>query len=360
LVVNPANDRARLEMAVACMGAEQWQEAQREFRMVLSHDPPPAVRSAVHAYLKQVDRRLRRWRFSGRVEGGWLTDDNVNVGPDSEDIRISPIILGTRTVDELEVDESSKPVDSHGFFASAGLASVYDAGAMGGWLLTSDGTAFRNWLPDATEHESRFYQVASGPRHAATRQLVGLPLRFAHIDSGGDPLVDLYGFSPVCVRLAGDQANWNWITSGLVEFRDYEELNDRDGWYASLGETVRWTVANGRWALTAGVSASQDVPDADAYANTGLAGRTGAEYLATPKTRIYARYGYAVADYEEKEALAPEARRDRQHQASAGISRGLGEAWTVDVNHQYTDNQSTFGLYEYERNVTTVSTTITF
>ena len=74
----------------------------------------------------------------------------------------------------------------------------------------------------------------------------------------------------------------------------------------------------------------------------------------------YMKVKYRSGDYAERETLAPETRRDKQYQFATGIRKPLGRRWGLGLSYQYTANDSTFGLYEYQRNVVTLSASGSF
>jgi hypothetical protein len=69
---------------------------------------------------------------------------------------------------------------------------------------------------------------------------------------------------------------------------------------------------------------------------------------------------YQKSDYAEKEPLAPDVRKDRLTQITFGINKMFTGWLAMDVNYQFTSSDSTFTLYQYEREVTTVSMSVMF
>ena len=361
LAANAGNDRARFELARTLMAGGQWQAARAELDAVLAHNPPPGVAQQAAAFQKEITRRSRRWRVSGRADGGWLRDDNVNVGPDSETVPIAPLVIGSQILTNLTVGDGSRPIESQGGFAAAALSGVYDVGAPEGWVLTGDARYYENWLGgDGGDFESVYVQAAAGARRGWSRSLMQGTLEYAHVQIGGSSLADLYSFRPGYVRVCGAARNIAWITPMLVEMRDYKDLNDRDGIYASVGESVRYAPGGGRHTLTAGVLVFHDFASATPYAYSGMTMKLGAEAGLGRRVKLYTFGNYTWADYLDREPLAPEDRSDREWQVTAGLSVNILPHWGVEAQHQYTVNDSTFELYQFERNATTVSTWVSF
>lgn len=354
LMVNPMNDRARLELARSQAAGKQFEKARQNLKEVLGHDLKPAVRENVERYLKDVERYSKRHTFSGRLDIGAIDDSNVNVGPDSEIIDIAPIIYGSLTVDELTLSKGSLPSASRGQFASLALSGSYDVGSQGSWLAFGDVMLYNNMLDKAEALESSYFMVAAGGARLNEGCLLRCPVRFSHIESGGEPLVDMVGIAPVyrTVRLDGRVA---FTTSGALEKRDYAELDDRDGIFVSLGEAVKMVAKDGKSSISMGLTASHDGTSAGIYEYTGLTWSLTADQLLPMKFVVYGKVQSSKSSYAEKESLSPEQREDSQRQFMVGIRRSLGGHMGLDFNYQDTRNTSTFGLYQYDREVTTAS-----
>ena len=361
LMADPTHDRARLELGRTLAEAGLWSMAQREFDTVLAHDPPAPVRETVESYMARMERQSRRSFFAGRVDVGLLYDDNVNIGPESDQIRIRPVTIGPFVFDALETGKEARPVEDYGLYASAVLSDAVDIGSRGGWLLAGQLSGYANWLEDAHDYESQFYEFSLDARYATRRCLLQLPAFAAQTRRGGDRLVNVFGVAPALLYATGHQGNRQWRTLSRVEWRDFEE--DRkayNGVYATLGEALRMLFPERNLALDVAGRLFHDHTDADIYRHTGIEGSLRLEAELPCNTRLHGRARYAYLTFEEREPLAPEDRRDDFLELGAGLSFRLRPQWGIDVNYTYTDNTSTFDLYEYQRNVAALSTWITF
>lgn len=359
LNINPANGRARLELAQIYLITKQLPLAKREFETVLAGNPPPAVRRNIEGYLTAIRKGMKRWRFSARIDAGYFQDDNVNVGPDSDIISIAPIVFGSLRFTQLTLNEKSKPVKADGYFASLAMSSTYDAGDTGNWLVTAGGSLYQNRLADEPDHESGFYEARLGLKHTGSRSIFQLPVKASYIAIGDKSLLNMYGVNPLYLYVSG-KTSMQWLTDGAAEFRDYTELDDRDGVYLSLGETMRYFFGAAKHNVSLGFSVAHDFTDAGVYEYTGKAWKIGGAFKFPRNVTLYSRIQYTTSDYKERETLAPEKRSDTQHQFTVGVNKMITPRCGIDVNFQQTDNNSTFGLYQYDRNVTTLTTFFTF
>jgi hypothetical protein len=69
--------------------------------------------------------------------------------------------------------------------------------------------------------------------------------------------------------------------------------------------------------------------------------------------QVQGKYRYAT--FMARESVAPADRDDNQFRASLALSKAVGEHFSVNLNYQWTDNNSTFDLYEYNRNAVALS-----
>lgn len=359
--INPGNDRARMELGRICLEMAQLESAQEQFEAVLAHKLPANIRQYVENQLKLISKAVKKWQVSCRVDVGAFIDDNVNVGPDSEIIDITPIIFGSTVISSMSLGEDSLPVETEGFLSTVALSGAYDVGKKGEWNLFADGIYYQNWLNDRPSNEALYWQTAVGLGHMGVRRMLRVPLTVAHINSGHEPLMNMYGINPTLLYVCGPKGKLQWITSTGAEIRRYDELTTRDGFYVSGGETMKRIFGKaGGHSISIGGSVAHDHTDSKVYRYIALAGNIGLEMSLPWDATLYSRGSYTVTDYDEKELLAPEERSDNQIQVTVGLSKKIGGGWGIDINHQLTDNDSTFDLYQYDRNVTTISTFCAF
>lgn len=358
--VNPRNDRARRDLAMIYMATDRPDMAREELERVLANNPPPEVRASIEATLERIEGMRKRWLFSGSAEAGVFHDNNVNVGPDSDVVSISPITFGATSISELDVDEASQPASAGGGFASLSASVARDAGEPGGMMLTADVAAYRNWLADESAYESMYYQGGLGLKYIGIRDLFVLGCFASSIEYGGEPLVNIYGLVPSYTHVAGAASDWWLTTAAGLEMRDYDSLDDRDGPFALVGQTVRRVVGDRRHTLSASVAFFRADAESPVYEHSGASLGLAGEYKLPARCVLYGGLRFVSSEYKEREALAPEKRQDDQIQITAGISHAIDERWAVDLSFTRTDNNSTFDLYEYTRDIVGLSSSCEF
>ncbi len=358
VLLNPGNDRARLEWGRALLAGGQVLPARAAFAEVLARHPPRPVEDTIKLYLDDIDSRVKVWHVTARLDVGGLYDDNANLGPASDTIDIAPIYLGGTPLTTLSVAKESRPVHAGGVFAALDASATRDIGAPGDWMLTADTKLYRNWLDGASEQESGLIQGGVGLQRATSAGQLQELAEVAHIDSGGSAFLDDYGIRSIDVIRSSRYPSLIWMTPVTVDYRDYNELNDRDGLNASIGETARLALAGGRHAVNAGLTAFHGFARDDAFANTGISAAVGGETRFARWLKPWLQLRYTFTGYEEREPLAPEVRRDSEWTVSTGLDGLVTPRWGYDVQWQWTRNNSTFDLYQYDRNVVTISTSV--
>lgn len=359
--VNPANARAHMELAQTYVALERFDEARQTLRAMLRHDLPQETRQIINQSLAQLDNKGvgKRSNLAGRIDVGVINDSNVNVGPDSPTISIAPIIFGSESITSLAVDESSQPQDAQGSFMMATLSGLYDVGEWGGWAMTMDGSLYANQFSDYTDQETRYYQGSVGLRRVEGRSLVRVPVSLSHIDRGGDPLADVIGLSPSWTQVTSSSGGDSRSTTLGVESRNYKELNDRDSLYATLMESWQKELSAQQELQFSGAFIHESA-ESDIYSYEGASVSVRDDIAVYSSVVIYGAAKYTYTGYKEKEVLATSKREDQQIQLVAGVDWTFREHWGVDLNFVKTDNQSTFDLYQYTRDVLTLSAFYSF
>jgi tetratricopeptide (TPR) repeat protein len=354
LLSNPANDRARLELARSYVEGGQFALAKKEFDTVLDHGPPPGVVRSIEESMKVVRKELSKWSYSARAEAGLIHDSNVNVGPESGSIRISPIVVGSSAISNLTVQASSKPVRANGLYTAIGLSAAYDLGEKDSWSAIAEGSFYNNVLSGASAFESLFGQAAVGLKLMGAKTMFAAPLKAGLINYGHAPLMEVYGFNPSHLCACGDSGGLQFLSSASYEWRNYYRLDNRDGYSVSASESVRKFIGDRGSSVSAGVSAAYDRTRSETYQGASYAANVAGELALPMRLTAYARGRFSRTAYDEREALAPDKRTDRQTQFCVGVTRRT-KAWGVDANYQRTGNNSSFDLYQYSRDVFTVA-----
>ena len=350
LMMNSKNDWARLELGRTYFAMKQHELAREQFATVLAHEPPLIVKQNIEQFMNRIQSDLRRGDGWGRLDVGLFYDDNVNYGPISDLIDTS--------IGKMQVDDHTQPKEAVGFSSALSLSGYYDVGEKDDWSLIGDVGYYNTILDRAHDQELLLFRSLGGFQYAARRFLLQLPATAQYLERGYDSYLRAFGARPT--GLFAINKDVQSITTGTAEERRYTDYSDRDGPFMSLDQTVKHYFGAERHSLA--LSAQGFVEDCDAgeYANKGWEAAATGEWRLPWSSMAYMRLKFRDARYDEQAALEMEARHDQQWQGLAGLNKIITRWWGVDLNYQYTDNQSTYDLYDYRRNVVTLSTSLTF
>lgn len=354
IALNPDNQRARLELARTYTTMGQFTLARETFESVLQTLPPPIVRENIERYLESISDAQRKWRVSASVGAGVFYDDNVNVGPKADFVRIQPVSFGPVIFDELSVAPQSKPQESFGVFGLVHGIVEYDPGMRGGWSLFNDATYYQTFLEGNQDNfDTIFTRNAMGLRHSNYRTLAEISGSFTYINRDDDEFAVSYGVQGLFAY--APSVRDRWVTSAYLEKRDYHNLLDPDSVYAEIGQSYVYALESYPAELRMGLAGFLEDARASQYDNAGVRGSLGAAFSLPWKLRLSGQGTYQFSTYDEREVIAPTAREDDQWRLALGLSRPVADNTNMSLQYNYTHNDSSFDLYEYDRSVVTVS-----
>lgn len=349
----PAHHRARLELARAYLGLGLHALARKEFEQVLQSEPPDAVRRNIEVFLDQIRHEERRWDLGFDLVVSGIHDDNANLGPSSQQI---DTLIGP-----LRVADDSTPVSTWGTAVGAQVRGTLDAGRLRHWMVTGSGSFYGNQLEDAPEQEILHTRVHLGLRHVRGDMSLDLPLKTDYLEEGGESLFVMTGIEPSCVWMP-DPA-WQLALFGLAEYRDHRQDPGQSGPYYRVLPSVRRALGRDpRDAVTLSTGGFFADADRRAERNHGLEASLLAEVGLPLRLTLFGLGSLRWVRFKDKQytILQSEIREDEQWLFAGGLRHQLGSRFTVDANCRHVRNNSSFELYEYHRNIFTLSMSMRF
>ncbi len=350
LMLNPENDWARLELARTLFAMEQYELAKDYFKAVLDREPPELVKQNVEQFMAHIKTRTKRWDFWGRLDLGAFYDDDINFGPDS-DLIDTPLGM-------LQVDADTVSRPAWGFLSALSMSGFYDLAERGGLAMFGNGNYYGTILDHIHSQELTLFRANAGLQYASRRWLLQVPFEYQYLDRGHSKYLTVLGG-----RVSGLYAfsrTLHVMPVLIAERRNYASLDDRDSTYLALEGTMKRYIGLKRHSLSVAVQGFNEDAREDMYENRGFEINATGEYRLPWQSMVYLRLRYRNAFYQDKTVLESGNRRDMQWQTLVGLNKMILRQWGVDASYQYTDNYSNFDLYDYTRNVVTLSTFITF
>ena len=356
-VINPANLRARRELAQLYILTGRPALARRELDAILSLLPDSPMRQSVRSDLDALAARDKRWTFGLRLKTGFVYDDNANAGPSSDIIEVRPIQLGPLTLDTLRLAPESKPASASGAYYSMEFQTARTLGDQGIWDAVGEFGIRGHYYPDHSDYDSRNVEGGIGLRrnlrHSASQAMLSL----GYVGYGHDSLLRYAAIRPSHTIATGAHDQWWWTTEGLLELREYETLTARDGQFAEVSQSLRHFFGPSRHHLGATLAWQTDQTDSGFYRYNAPALELGGLFVLPARLSAYGKVRWLRRDYSLREPLAPCSRVDNQWTWQAGVRWRVGAKWELDCGYQRLDTDSTFDLYDVERNLFTVGIT---
>lgn len=343
LIAQPANHRARLELARAYFLLGDYTAARREFLAVRAVGPPPNVRTRVDAFLAEIQRREAnsRTNVTGYVElrPGW----DSNVASATADSTIEIPAIGMVNLSPSSLEQSDRFLDKN-----AGVTLVHPLDKRR--ALFAD-LAYRDRENVETQaYDTRSVSLSGGLVWATQRDRMRLPLQYQvlYLDNkefrrlltlGGEWSRDLDAGNQV---LAFGQL-------GTLRYPD-DALRDVDLLLAGGG----W---NHRYAhLPLLVSASTYLGDESARKTAGdpngrryFGVRLGMQWNGIPTHTPYASLAWQRSIYDAVNPVFLRTRDEQFRELRLGWSWQPRSHWTLTAEASAVDNQANITLYDYRR-----------
>ena len=333
----PRFSGARMELARAHYEAGETGAARPLFVALLGEDPPPGVRDVINRYLDAIDTRPSRLpsRFAPFAELFAGYDSNANGSTDDQQF------LGfTLSPENLETDSAF-------FEAGAGFDWTVPKSARFAWLLGARAGYRRN--PDASFVDSGIASAVGGMswRSGAVFGRAGLDAYWASRDGNSN---EAYGGFDL---LLGRQLNERWdirigLRGGALRYDDSIEVLDVDRALYTFGASYRFA-SSGRFSIEAIGGNDEEQQSGSPYGNSKSGARLGLSAPVGDSSFLIASVGSLTSDYDGLFFGLP--REDTQWTSLLQFEFRdvFTDGLTIAPRVRYVDNDSDFGLYDYQR-----------
>ncbi len=345
LISNPNLPPVKLELAktYSLLGVNHL--AMEYLQDVLKADPPPEIRLQVEALIAKLKQAEKRHFLIGELTLGLSYDTNVQVSPKNEFIDI--VFLPDPVAIEKKRD----------FFGFATLFADHRYRWLEtAWSWRTSFITYNSFYETEKDLDTNYYSVLSGPVFEKDRLSLALQVFFTHLDKDYATYVSSFG----ATSAASFVVSKNLLLRAALKVEDkaYDQPPERDAINAVLtaGPSLAW--GPNILTLQLGAETENATDDVESYR----------KYFASVRysRRLpfgltgYTSYRYQNYSYDEQNPMFAAMRDDRVHEFVAGLIKRLSDNLFTEINHSYTESHSTLDLYEYERNVTTVSLTFGF
>ncbi len=357
LLVFPNDQVARLELARGYFNLQEYALARESFEAVLEHEPPAQVRDTAEAYLDKIRVSESRYRptHSGFIEMSLGNDDNANVGIDQNSSLQLPTFLGPESFGQ---DDN---------FTSLAGAWTYVHPFSPGWLFEStlSGDFRKNQTLDQYDTATGTLQLGVTHIQAASKYKAEMISQQFNLD--GDQYRSLNGVN----------LNWQYTLSQQSSFNsslqyaqlDYPDLPIKNSALTTLG--VNFTQAFSVWlqpilftTVSLGTEAAEDDTNPATQSETErdiYSLRIGLVLSFTNTLALQTAVGTQNSSYAAAAALQPDViREDDYSSADVGLLWAFSRKWRLDTRYSYSENDSSYDLRDYKRNIIDMTINYTF
>lgn len=333
----PGFSGARMELARALYEAGDYGEARPLFLALLDEDPPPGVRDVLNRYIYAIDTRPGRMpsRFAPFAELFAGYDSNANGSTDDQQF------LG------FTLSPDNQETDSAFIEAGAGFDWSVPRSTRFAWLLGARAGYRKN--PDASFVDSGIVSTGAGMswRTGSVFGRAGLNAYWSSRDGESN---ESYGGIDL---LLGRQVNAHWdlsvgVRSGALRYDDSIEIFDVNRTLFTLGASYRFA-SRGRFRIEAIGGGDDEQQSGSPYGNSKSGARLSLGVPVGDSNYFYASAGSLKSDYDGLFFGLP--REDTQFTSILQLEFRdvITDGLTIAPRLRYVDNDSDFGLYNYQR-----------
>jgi hypothetical protein len=344
LVMRPEHDLARLELARTYFHLRLFGVAQDLFEEVKAKpETPESVRQNIDGYLARIREARSPHRIGGAMTFAVAWDDNARVSPG-----------GTIVIPGLP--RLGVPVERDAYTAQSLVLDHRWTPRPTGPSWASELLAYNALYLDQHDLNVQYLRLDSGPRWQAGRLSLGVGLNGAYMQKDDERYLGTGGARAFAGTALTRDLSLRLEVSG--EKRRYWQVSEADGLAGTVALRPTWRL--GRHTLSADLGFESHNADADFEGYDRFLAGLGYQLALPWRLTFLGSYLYEEWLFDGPEPLAADRRRDAVHKASAGLRRLLGSRSAVELRHTYETCESNSSLYEYDRNVTSLSLAIAF
>ncbi|MCW8889125.1 MAG: hypothetical protein OQL20_00520 [Sedimenticola sp.] len=364
LSANPQLHRARLELGVAHARQQNYEEAKQQAKVVLD-DPklPPTVRVSVLAFIAQMEAEQKKYMdnlhvLEPSISIGMMYDSNVNTGPDVSTIDISGGTL-TLTSGANALEDWAKVINAGLYHRYQGFAPLNFNGQKVRAAWETKANLYSRSYSDYSEYNLDVMSLRTGPAFAAEgdwRANVGAQVDFLRLGS------DKLGvFTSLLPSVTWQVKDGELTVDATLQDRNYTRAVDvgRDSDYWSLGVSYGRLFSEGKFAFAGGLKTFGSDADNARFSNDGWEAFVGGSVVAWPNGSVFARASYRDSEYDGVEPVFNVARNESQKSLLIGFSHEIKgnkmDGWKIEGTYNRTDNSSNVAIYDYDRDIYSIS-----
>jgi len=354
----PSLNRARLELAVSYHRASQYEDALREFQIVLDNpETPEKVRLAILAYLGQLtsDELKPQYEnnFSYYTKAGLMYNTNINFAP----LRGSPIYNIPAGQDTGSPGLDTFLSASHQYrdnkpFNTDGAATLFEWQSQVSWTGN-------NYTRDS-DFSVNIISASTGPAFISTGRWLGaINLQIDQTFFGPSVLGTFVSINP---HITFDLGDYRGITlEASYMNNDFSRSVDlgRDGHSALAGAAYSTLFGGGDDGIEAGFRLTDQTADDAQYGYNSAEIYFGGFVDTGNTSNVYLNLNFEQYEYDAADSISGTVRDEIESRYLLGynwdINTGTLAGWTLNTYFSYTKNNSNVDFYNYDRKIIAIN-----
>lgn len=349
LAIDPSLHRVRLELAATQMQKGEYKNAKKNFEIVLSTNPPVAVKNNIQKMLATIEAKTKKLFPHFRLGIGMQGDTNVSAGPDRSTI-------GTPGGGIIRLGRTQKELSDWVVMASGTGSILYDLGKRNGLMWHGDGNFYLTRNTTYDEFDYSLWRVATGPWWVGKRSILKIPFAYSSANYDDYSLYDSWDFAPsyeyFFFKWLGIKATFAYV------HEDYEPRNrqDEDNINRIWEIQANFYLNDGKDTIS--IFYFDENLNARDFGYSYDAYNVGASYfkLLPWEMDLYVRYKYTSRDYEGQPKPVryfgfTGSRDNKRHNLYLGLSKYFAQHLYATLYFNYINNDSTSVFYEFDKMV---------
>jgi hypothetical protein len=214
-------------------------------------------------------------------------------------------------------------------------------------------------LADLHSQESQWGRASAGFRHLTAKSLFDLRLKAEIFDSEFYQNVSSIG--PEATFLYAATPSVHLISRAGADHREYSRDKARKGTYGWAGEYLRLFFGSANHEFITGVrylGAAAEKPD---YGYNGYEASASFIFKLPHGFELMPNISFTQEFYNgPATVLETKDREDKRLRLGTLLTWRINEAWSLEMNYQYTRNDSKSSLYEYDQHLITTGVAWSF
>lgn len=355
LIADPESARVKLELARTYFLLGSKELAKELFREVLATNPPEAVAKNIEQFLAAIDESERKHFFNGFFSAGISMDSNVNIAPDNKivDIVISGINLPV-TIDQ-------NPISDTFYSTTLNINHLYNTED---WPFAwrTNATSYNALYAQETINDLNFLNLSSGPSWQTEKRLLHLYGQVTQVAVEHDSYLNSYGLGSNLNLLLTPETVLT--ANAMIQKKDYtqDDGTDADSFILSLEPS--YTIGSNRISLFAVAEQEDAEIEINSYFRYSVGGRYDRQLPFD--TAAFASIRWQETRYQETNPLYAVRRDDESYDLACGVSKILWQPKDKQqslsglLSYTRTEADSSITVYSYNKNVVSLSATLTF